>query len=277
MGLRFGIAIVTLFFAMNMVAQNHHLVSPDGDIDVHVSLEKSLTYKVDFQGESVIDPSSISFTFLNAPPLGNDMKVTGENKTTIDETWKPVLKRYETIRNHYNSLPMRIAFPVLTLSRSDPDETMLIKQIEGLDDEFANPEEVVVVTVFGQGRMIPLTSEELVPDVINELCWFLCSACSCRVKALNPGIDMLLTANWDEAKYSYPEAVTTICPNGKTFSLGGTGIVVQASANREQTVEPSQAGPEQDAPTPSPSIPPIAWLATLAIIVTGTLIWVLKK
>ena len=175
------------------------------------------------------------------------------------------------------AIPVRVDFPVLTLSRSDPDETMLIKQIEGLDDEFANPEEVVVVTVFGQGRMIPLTGEELVPDVINELCWFLCSACSCRVKALNPGIDMLLTANWDEAKYSYPEAVTTICPNGKTFSLGGTGIVVQASANREQTVEPSQAGPEQDAPTPSPSIPPIAWLAALAIIVTGTLIWVLKK
>lgn len=175
------------------------------------------------------------------------------------------------------TIPVRIDFSVLTVSRSDASETFLIKQIEGLDTGFSNPKEIVMVAVFGQGRMIPLAGEELVPAVINELCWFLCSACSCRVKALNPGVDMLLAANWDEAKHSYPNAVTTVLPNGETFTLGGTGIVEQASTEEEQKTMSSQATPEADTPATSNPIPPIAWLAVLTLIVTATLTWLLKK
>jgi len=129
-----------------------------------------------------------------------------------------------------SAIPVRVDFALHRLSRRDRDEAFLVQQITGLDPAFLSDKETVLVAIFGRGRMIPLYGEELVPDAIDELAWFLCSACSCRVKTLNPGIDLLMAAAWDEAVYEYPFPAKTRLPDGTSFYFGGTGNVVLAVA-----------------------------------------------
>jgi len=36
-----------------------------------------------------------------------------------------------------------------------------------------------------------------VPDVLAEVCSFLVGPCSCQVKQMNPGVDLLMPVDWD--------------------------------------------------------------------------------
>jgi len=136
-------------------------------------------------------------------------------------------------------VPLRVKFSLHRVSRDAAAETFFVKQITGIDASFADPDKPLVAFVFGQGRMIPLPADAISPNNIMDLCGFLCSACSCQVKALNPGIDLLFTANWGEALYRYPNAVQTVLPNGQSFRFGGTGEVQQAAAPTADTDVPA--------------------------------------
>ena len=52
--------------------------------------------------------------------------------------------------------------------------------------------------IFGRGRALDaLIGKGINADTIAEAAKFLCGACSCQVKRLNPGVDLLIAANWD--------------------------------------------------------------------------------
>jgi hypothetical protein len=54
-----------------------------------------------------------------------------------------------------------------------------------------------VFPVFGQGRVLyALVGAGINEMTIAETCGFLVGACSCQVKALNPGTDLLIWADW---------------------------------------------------------------------------------
>lgn len=78
--------------------------SPDQNISINFSISKNTEYSVTYKSKTIIDLSKIEFTFLNAPPLGSSLEVLSIKENTTDETWNPILKRYTTIRNNYNSL-----------------------------------------------------------------------------------------------------------------------------------------------------------------------------
>ena len=82
--------------------------SPDGKIVVKINIENEIQYAVEFNGTPVVEPSAVSFQFAQAPPLGNDLKVIADKSFSVDETWKPVLKRFESVRNQYNSLILEL-------------------------------------------------------------------------------------------------------------------------------------------------------------------------
>lgn len=85
-------------------AKEFSVLSPDKSIAVNVKVESEVTYAVTFNGKTVLQPSGIAYTFKQAPPLGKGLEVISDKTTSVDETWKPVLKRYETVRNNYNNL-----------------------------------------------------------------------------------------------------------------------------------------------------------------------------
>ncbi len=96
--------IFTFLCSVSVLASDYNLSSPDGKIKVSVKVGNDLKYAVQFGSQKVIEPSGIAFTFEQAPPIGKNLLVTGTKQNSVDETWKPVLKRYENVRNHYNSL-----------------------------------------------------------------------------------------------------------------------------------------------------------------------------
>jgi len=54
------------------------------------------------------------------------------------------------------------------------------------------------VPVFGRGRALTaLSGFEVSANVLSQAAAFLCGACSCEVKEMNPGKDLLLAANWE--------------------------------------------------------------------------------
>jgi hypothetical protein len=96
-------------------------------------------------------------------------------------------------------LPLRVAFSTLVLSRSDAAERLLVELLvrgeEGLDQVRAP----IVFPIFGRGRALgPLYGPDLTGEQIEQAARFLCGACSCQVKELNPGFDLLLSADWDD-------------------------------------------------------------------------------
>jgi len=57
----------------------------------------------------------------------------------------------------------------------------------------------MIFPVFGRGRaLLPLIGAGITADNIHSSASFLVGACSCEVKELNPGFDLLLAADWDE-------------------------------------------------------------------------------
>ena len=52
--------------------------------------------------------------------------------------------------------------------------------------------------IFGRGRVIPpAIGGEITTEAIRDMGEFLTGPCSCEIKELNPGYDLLLTANWN--------------------------------------------------------------------------------
>src|SRR5262249_42605094 len=62
--------------------------------------------------------------------------------------------------------------------------------------------------IFGRGRALcSLEGKALAAKDIEEAARFLCGACSCQVKELNPGVDLLIAADWDELIEAEPGPV----------------------------------------------------------------------
>ncbi len=95
---------------------------------------------------------------------------------------------------------MRVDFEVLKIKRDDPNEQLLIKMIAGpIGDELIKGKEPFASPVFGRGRALrAFTATDLDDEGIDELSLFLLGACSCQVKAQNPGWDLLINADWSQ-------------------------------------------------------------------------------
>ncbi|NIA13749.1 MAG: hypothetical protein GWP08_06675 [Nitrospiraceae bacterium] len=99
------------------------------------------------------------------------------------------------------------SFGTLRLSRTDPAETALVAMLLGTEPDLMDYDEPMVFPVFGRGRALyAIVGKGINKDNIREAALFLATACSCLVKADNPGTDLLLSADWTAAVSSYPEA-----------------------------------------------------------------------
>jgi hypothetical protein len=96
--------------------------------------------------------------------------------------------------------PLKIAFSTIRLRRDDPVEAALVAMLIGSEPDLAERTgDPLVFPVFGRGRALwPLVGAGVTAKNIHDSAGFLVGACSCEVKELNPGFDLLLTADWDE-------------------------------------------------------------------------------
>ena len=108
MKLIFNLVVLFSFISTIALAKDYQVTSPDGKVKATVSIDKEIKYAIQFGNFSILEPSPIFFVFKQAPPLGKNMEVISNKNAAFDETWKPVLKRFETIRNNYNSLRLEL-------------------------------------------------------------------------------------------------------------------------------------------------------------------------
>jgi alpha-glucosidase len=111
-------------------SENFELKSPNQKLVVFIEVEEQVTYRLDFGGIKILDPSPFSFVFNQEPPLGTEMVVEKAETSTFDETWTPVLKRFNTIRNRYNSLRIH-------LQESRFPKRKIIVEFRAFNDGFA--------------------------------------------------------------------------------------------------------------------------------------------
>ncbi|MFC1551005.1 hypothetical protein ACFL6P_00430 [Candidatus Latescibacterota bacterium] len=94
---------------------------------------------------------------------------------------------------------MDISFSLMRLPRSSMQESPLIEMLANSESDLSEYESSpIAFPVYGRGRaLFPLIGEGISESNINAACAFLTGACSCEVKAINPGFDLLIKADWE--------------------------------------------------------------------------------
>lgn len=86
-----------------------------------------------------------------------------------------------------------LRFSAIRVAPDDP----VVNLITGGDEI---PEgEALIAPVFGRGRVLGAWPGSMMDEEgIDEVCHYLTGACSCQVKAQNPGWDLAMNVDWDE-------------------------------------------------------------------------------
>ncbi|MHC4711911.1 MAG: hypothetical protein ACYTAN_01395 [Planctomycetota bacterium] len=104
------------------------------------------------------------------------------------------------VRGAEPSEKIRPSYSMLRGSRDDPAEEVLVEIFLKSETDLAEHNEPMAFVIFGRGRVLyALVGAGIAGDNIREACEAVISECTCEVKAENPGTDVLMTANWQEA------------------------------------------------------------------------------
>ncbi len=113
----------------------------------------------------------------------------------------------EALRN----LPeLEIGFSMVTVSRDDPDESVLVSMLVSTEPDLVDyADQPMAFPVFGRGRVLyALVGDGIDERNIHEACAFLTGPCACEIKDQTPGMDLLIAANWQSAlEHSWVNAV----------------------------------------------------------------------
>ena len=152
--------------------------------------------------------------------------------------------------------PLQIHFSLLSLSRSDAAESvfidLLLQSEKDLDRYRSEP---IAFPIYGRGRALyALVGKGITAGNIGEACAFLVGACSCQAKALNPGTDLLMAADWDARLVGSAEQAAGPQPLVGLGTLSEAARAAEAAAGARtasaQTFGAVNEGPRALAPTP---------------------------
>lgn len=158
----------------------------------------------------------------------------------------------------YSEVPLMVSFPVLEVDASDPRETFFLSHIRSFLPASSQDREssTIIVPVFGRGRaLIAMTADDLTPATVRDLTTFLCGACSCQVKRMNPGFDLLLDVDWKvqlfgaDADAVLPESPAT----GDPPAIPSLVAIAPGSATAD-SIPPLKIVPEESGATGRQSV-----------------------
>jgi hypothetical protein len=93
--------------------------------------------------------------------------------------------------------PLQLAFSSLRVPRSEA-EGPLVQMLLRSEADLVERDDPMIFPVFGRGRaLLPLVGAGITAENIANSAKFLVGACSCEVKELNPGFDLLIAAPWE--------------------------------------------------------------------------------
>src|SRR5882757_9203476 len=77
-------------------------------LEFMLDAEGKPVYSVYYGEKTVIKPSAMGFTLSDDSPFDKDFILTGSERTSVDETWKPVWGEVSSIRNHYEQVVVHL-------------------------------------------------------------------------------------------------------------------------------------------------------------------------
>jgi hypothetical protein len=97
----------------------------------------------------------------------------------------------------------KIKFEVLRVSRDDPREELFIKMLMGTEKYLTKFQmEPMVFPVYGRGLvLLSLVGQGIDEKNVGDAADFLTGPCSCQAKLLNPGVDLLISMDWNKLVY----------------------------------------------------------------------------
>ena len=155
---------------------------------------------------------------------------------------------------------LKIGFSWVRLKQDDPEEALLRTLLKHTEADLPELDEPMAFAVFGRGRALPaLVGKGVSADNLEEDARFLCGACSCQVKQMNPGTDLLLSTGWtnfiqgefaiDEALpplIGLPENLTTKKPPvAMPVENDPTTVALNTSPETPLSVDPETANAPQ--------------------------------
>ncbi len=204
----------------------------------------------------------------------------------------------------YSKVPLMVSFPILQVDANDPAESVFIEHVRAFlprsQSAPTEPQPTLVVPVFGRGRaLVALTADDVDPDTVADLTTFLSGACSCQVKRMNPGFDLLLNVDWKQQLFGddatevpadslasgeetgIPTLVAIAPGNSATDSIPPLMVISGKSADEEASAEKSTAGhhDKQQASARQGSTRNFLWLTGgfAGLVVLGTILSTLRR
>ena len=136
-----------------------------------------------------------------------------------------------------SSVPLKIAFTVLSLDPNSPEEQEFIKILLKGKSMTQLPESSFIAPIFGRGRCLGLIpASKVSKTIIIDQCQYLCNACACSVKSQNPGYDLVMQANWDKQI-----ADSTVIIDKDLPELTGTGDFLSDDPPRKENQPSAQS------------------------------------
>jgi alpha-glucosidase len=139
-------AIVVLLPSVSASGQRR-VISPDGHLALVFDLDSEgrPVYSVDYNGRSIVAPSSLGLDLDPAPDLEGGFAVVDAQRRSCRRTWRPVCGQWATIDDHFNEL-------VATLEEQGPPRRRLVLTFRAYDEGVA-----LCYTIPGQGGVSDLT------------------------------------------------------------------------------------------------------------------------
>lgn len=115
---------------------------------------------------------------------------------------------------------LKLKFTMLRIRRGEPSEQPLLRMLTGPGGEIDSSSTSFAAAVFGRGRVLGAWPLDVLDDAaLEDVSMFLVGRCGCRMKNENPGWDLLLNVDWEQA-------------------LVTAGLAAQSVVNSAPVVEP---------------------------------------
>ena len=149
--------------------------------------------------ENLIKGESIVWIFVPSGNSEKDGRAKAFIRRELDQALDSLAKTPFFVLSGARKKQLIYGFPILTLSRSDPQERFFLEMLLGSESDLSeHKNDPMVFPVFGRGRLLGcLFGEYINAKNLQGAIAYLTGACSCEVKAQNPGTDLLLSAFWD--------------------------------------------------------------------------------
>jgi hypothetical protein len=180
------------------------------------------------------------------------------------ENWRAGLRDRPESASRVASAPGAppLTCSLVRVSRNDPAEKLLVETLLSVEPDLRGRDEPMAFPVFGRGRVLyALVGAGINAETVGHALDFLVDGCSCTVKRQNPGVDLLLNADWSVITPTTPEEPATA-----PTSSGDLVPLTPLPAALATTTTPTAAAP---ATGPNPWLIAGAIAAAVLVLATG--------